>query len=574
MLWKLIVRYVKPSWPALLLVVLFQFAQSVLSLMLPTINADIIDEGVLRGDTDTIWRLGFLMLGLSLGQVAANILAILFGARLAMRAGRDLRADIFGKVGDFSEQDVQRFGAASLITRNTNDVQQVQMLILMSCTMLLSAPMLAIGGVIMAVRADATLSWLIAVAVPLMLLVLGFLVSRLVPIFRQLQERIDRINKVLREQLTGIRVIRAFVQERRERERFAVANDGVTDAMLRTGNLFVLMFPIIMLIVEVSSVSVLWFGAGLVDSGELEIGTMMAFLQYLMQILMGVLMATFMTIMIPRAAVSAKRIGEVLDTEPSISRVAVGDRMPTPGTIELHDVHFHYPGADTPVLDGVSLQAAPGETVAIIGSTGSGKTTLVNLIPRLFDATGGQVLVGGADVKDVDAETLWRGIAIVPQRPYLFAGTVASNLRYGNEDATDEQLWRALEIAQAAGFVQQMDRQLESRISQGGTNVSGGQRQRLSIARALVAEPDVLVFDDSFSALDLTTDARLRAALREAVGSTTQIVVAQRVSTIVDADRIVVLEAGRVVGTGTHEELLERSDTYREIVESQMAVEA
>lgn len=574
MLWKLIVRYVKPSWPALILVVLFQFAQSVLSLMLPTINADIIDEGVLRGDTDTIWRLGLLMLGLSLGQVAANILAILFGARLAMRAGRDLRADIFGKVGDFSEQDVQRFGAASLITRNTNDVQQVQMLILMSCTMLLSAPMLAIGGVVMAVRADATLSWLIAVAVPLMLLVLGFLVWKLVPIFRQLQERIDRINKVLREQLTGIRVIRAFVQERREKERFAVANDGVTDAMLRTGNIFVLMFPIIMLIVEVSSVSVLWFGAGLVDAGELEIGTMMAFLQYLMQILMGVLMATFMTIMIPRAAVSAKRIGEVLETEPSISRVAVGDRMPTPGTVELQDVDFHYPGADTPVLAGVSLKAEPGETVAIIGSTGAGKTTLVNLIPRLFDATGGRVLVGGADVKDVDAETLWRGIAIVPQRPYLFAGTVATNLRYGNEDATDEQLWRALEIAQAAGFVQQMDKQLDSRISQGGTNVSGGQRQRLSIARALVAEPDVLVFDDSFSALDLTTDARLRAALKEAVGATTQIIVAQRVSTIVDADRIVVLEAGRVVGTGTHDELLEGSDTYREIVESQMAVEA
>ncbi|MFA4841816.1 MAG: ABC transporter ATP-binding protein [Agrococcus sp.] len=574
MLRKLIVRYVRPSWPALILVVLFQFAQSVLSLMLPTINADIIDEGVLRGDTDTIWRLGFLMLGLSLGQVAANILAILFGARLAMRAGRDLRADIFGKVGDFSEQDVQRFGAASLITRNTNDVQQVQMLILMSCTMLLSAPMLAIGGVIMAVRADATLSWLIAVAVPLMLVVLGFLVWKLVPIFRQLQERIDRINKVLREQLTGIRVVRAFVQERREKARFAVANDGVTDAMLRTGNIFVLMFPIIMLIVEVSSVSVLWFGAGLVNSGDLDIGTMMAFLQYLMQILMGVLMATFMTIMIPRAAVSAKRIGEVLETAPSIERVAVGDRMPTPGTVELRDVSFHYPGADTPVLDGVSLKAEPGETVAIIGSTGAGKTTLVNLIPRLFDATGGRVLVGGADVRDVDAETLWRGIAIVPQRPYLFAGTVASNLRYGNEQATDEQLWRALEIAQAAGFVQQMDKQLDSRISQGGTNVSGGQRQRLSIARALVAEPDVLVFDDSFSALDLTTDARLRAALTEAVGATTQIVVAQRVSTIVDADRIVVLEAGRVVGTGTHEELLERSDTYREIVESQMAVEA
>ncbi|MEV7528715.1 ABC transporter ATP-binding protein [Agrococcus sediminis] len=574
MLWKLIVRYVRPSWLPLLLVVLFQFAQSVLSLMLPTINADIIDEGVLQGDTDTIWRLGALMLGLSLGQVAANILAILFGARLAMRAGRDLRADVFATVGDFSEQDVQRFGAASLITRTTNDVQQVQMLILMSCTMLLSAPMLAVGGMIMAVRADGTLSWLIAVAVPLMLLVLGFLVWRLVPIFRLLQERIDGINKVLREQLTGIRVIRAFVQERRERARFAVANDGVTDAMIRTGNIFVLMFPIIMLIVEVSSVSVLWFGAQLVDAGELEIGTMMAFLQYLMQILMGVLMATFMTIMIPRAAVSAKRIGEVLETVPSIERVAVGDRMPTPGTVELRDVRFQYPGAETPVLEGVSLRAEPGETVAIIGSTGAGKTTLVNLIPRLFDATGGSVLVGGADVRDLDAETLWRGIAIVPQRPYLFAGTVASNLRYGNEEATDEQLWRALEIAQAAGFVQQMQGQLGARISQGGTNVSGGQRQRLSIARALVAEPDVLVFDDSFSALDLTTDARLRAALREAVGATTQIVVAQRVSTIVDADRIVVLDAGRVVGSGSHDELLAGSATYREIVESQMAVEA
>lgn len=574
MLWKLIVRYVRPSWLLLVGVVVFQFVQSVLSLMLPTINADIIDDGVLRGDTDTIWRLGFLMLGLSLGQITANILAILLGARIAMRAGRDLRADVFGKVGDFSEQDVQRFGAASLITRNTNDVQQVQMLILMSCTMLMSAPMLAIGGIVMAVRADPTLSWLIAVAVPLMMLVLGVIVSRLVPIFRLLQERIDAINKVLREQLTGIRVIRAFVQEPRERARFAVANDAVTDAMLRTGNLFVLMFPIIMLIVELSSIAVLWFGAQLVDQGELQIGTMMAFLQYLMQILMGVMMATFMTIMIPRAAVSAKRIGEVLETKPSIERAALGPAMPTPGSVELDEVSFQYPGADHPVLDRVSLRAERGETLAIIGSTGAGKTTLVNLIPRLFDATGGRVLVGGADVRELGAETLWRGIAIVPQRPYLFSGTVASNLRYGNETASDEQLWRALEIAQAAGFVQQMDGQLDARIAQGGTNVSGGQRQRLSIARALVAEPDVLVFDDSFSALDLTTDSRLRAALREAVGGTTQIVVAQRVSSIVDADRIVVLDEGRVVGTGTHEELLAESATYREIVESQMAVEA
>ena len=426
MLWKLIVRYVRPSMLSLLLVVLFQFVQSVLTLMLPTINADIIDEGVLRGDTGTVWRLGVLMLALSLGQVAANVLAILFGARLAMRAGRDLRADLFGKVGDFSEQDVQRFGAASLITRNTNDVQQVQMLILMSCTMLLSAPMMAIGGVVMAIRADATLSWLIAVSVPLMLVVLGFLVSRLVPIFRQLQERIDRINKVLREQLTGIRVIRAFVQERREKARFAVANDDVTDAMIRTGNLFVLMFPVIMLIVEVSSVAVIWFGAGLVDQGELEIGTMMAFLQYLMQILMGVLMATFMTIMIPRAAVSARRIGEVLETEPTIARVVDGREQASPGTVELRDVVFRYPGAEHPVIDGVSLRAERGETLAIIGATGSGKTTLVNLIPRLFDATGGAVLVGGVDVRELDAEALWRGIALVPQPGRAWLDAVAS----------------------------------------------------------------------------------------------------------------------------------------------------
>ncbi|WP_404311712.1 ABC transporter ATP-binding protein/permease [Agrococcus terreus] len=574
MLWTLIVRYVKPSWLLLLGVIVFQFVQALLSLMLPTINADIIDEGVLQGDTGTIWRLGGEMLGMSLGQVVANLLAILLGARLAMRAGRDLRADVFARVGDFSEQDVQRFGSASLITRTTNDVQQVQMLILMSCTMLLAAPLLAVGGIVMAVRADGTLSWLIAVVVPIMLGVMLLVVTRLVPIFRLLQDRIDRINQVMREQLTGIRVVRAFVQEPRERRRFEEANDGVYDAMLRTGNLFVLLFPLVMLILNGSSVAVIWFGGQLVDTGELQIGTMMAFLQYLMQILFGVMMLSFMTMMIPRAAVSARRIGEVLGTTPSIER-GVGDLAPEPdGRVVFDDVTFAYPGADAPVLKGVSFTAEPGETVAIIGSTGAGKTTIVNLLARLFDVTGGSVRVGGVDVRESEADALWSQIGLVPQRPYLFSGTVASNLRYGDPEAGDDALWSALETAQAAGFVRERDGQLESAIAQGGTNVSGGQRQRLSIARALVKRPPVLVFDDSFSALDLTTDARLRAALDRDVAGTTRIVVAQRVSTIVDADRIVVLEDGRVVGLGTHEELLATNDTYREIADSQMAVEA
>lgn len=568
---KLSWRYAQPYWWLLVLVVIFQFAQSMLSLLLPTINGEILNDGVLQGNTEVIWRLGGWMLVLSFAQIIANSLAILCGAIIAMRAGRDMRADIFERASGFSEQDMQRFGSASLITRNTNDVQQVQMLILMSCTMLMSAPMMSIGGVVLALRADASLFWIVAVAVPVMLIVMTIIVSRLIPIFSTLQEKIDRINRVMREQLTGIRVVRAFVQEEREKKRFDSANEDVYMAMLRTGNIFVLAFPLIMLIVEISSVAVIWFGGHLVETGELEIGTMMIFLQYLMMILMGVMMVTFMTMMIPRAAVGARRITEVLETEPSL-RHAESGAAPLNGTVEFNNVTFSYPGADSPVLKNVSFTAAEGETVAIIGSTGAGKTTIVNLIARLFDITDGSVRVGGVDVREADTDALWANIGLVPQRPYLFSGTVASNLRYGDESADDEELWQALEIAQAKGFV--AEKGLESRVAQGGTNFSGGQRQRLSIARALVRKPRILLFDDSFSALDTATDARLRAALDARLSDITRIVVAQRVTTVQAADRIVVLDNGEVVGLGTHEALLASNETYREIVESQMSVEA
>ncbi|WP_430592345.1 ABC transporter ATP-binding protein [Humidisolicoccus flavus] len=575
MLLKLLGRYLRPYLISLIAVVVFQFAQSVAALTLPTINATIIDDGVAKGDTDLIWQLGRLMLLVSLAQIAASICAIYFGARAAMRAGAQLRADVFKKVASFSEREVAQFGAASLITRNTNDVQQVQMLVLMTCTMLVMAPMMAIGGVFMALRADGQLSWLIAVAVPLMVLVLALIVTRLIPIFVKLQDRLDNINRVMREQLTGIRVVRAFVQERREVTRFTKANDKLTDAMLRTGNLFVLMFPLIMFIVQVSSTAVLWFGASLVDEGSLEIGTLMAFLQYLMQILMGVMIATFMTIMIPRAAVSARRISEVLNTESSVHAPSDPQMLQgSPGLVEFDNAEFTYPGAEHPVLRDINFTVEPGSTTAIIGSTGAGKTTLVGLIPRLFDVTGGAVRVGGVDVRNADPDTLWSSIGIVPQRPFLFSGTIASNLRYGDPEATDEQLWNALEIAQAADFVRSKDGGLESRIAQGGTNVSGGQRQRLAIARALVRKPELLIFDDSFSALDLRTDASLRRALRARVTEATKIIVAQRVSTIVDADQIIVLDDGRVVGSGTHDALLETCSTYQEIVASQATVEA
>ena len=575
MLGRILVRYLRPYRWQLAGVLVFQFIAALASLYLPTLNAQIIDEGVATGDTGFIWSNGVIMLGISLGQIVASIIATYFAARAAMGAGRDIRNDVFERVSAFSEREVSQFGAGSLITRNTNDVTQVQMLAMMGATMLVSAPLLAIGGVIMALRQDIGLSWIIAIAVPALLIIVGIIVSRMVPLFRSFQKRLDAVNRIMREQLTGVRVVRAFVREPIEEDRFAVANTDIMDVGRRVGSLFVLLFPLVMLVLNVTVVAVIWFGGIRVDSGDIEIGTLFAFVQYVAQILMGVLMASFMTIMIPRAAVSAERVSAVLASETTLARPATPvTEFPTPGTVEFRDTSFNYPGAEHAVVDRISFRAEKGETVAIIGSTGAGKTTLVSLIPRLFDVTDGAVLVGGVDVRHVELDLLWSGIGLVPQRPFLFSGTVASNLRFGREDATDDDLWNALEIAQGRDFVEEMDGQLGARIAQGGTNVSGGQRQRLAIARAIVHKPDILVFDDSFSALDLTTDARLRQALWRELPNVTKIVVAQRVSTITDADRIVVLEDGAMVGIGTHEDLLTSSETYREIVESQLGMEA
>jgi len=575
MLGKILVRYLKPFWPLLIGVIVFQAAQSIAALTLPNLNADIIDKGVVTGDTEFIISTGALMLGITLVQIACAITAVYFGARTAMGLGRDLRGAIFRRVGEFSEREVSKFGAPSLITRTTNDVQQVQMLVLMTCTMLIATPIQAVGGVIFALREDVQLSLILVVAVPALLIAMSFIIVRMVPLFRVMQTRIDTVNRVLREQLTGMRVVRAFVREPMERERFGVANDQLTETALRTGRLFALMFPMVMLVLNVSSVAVLWFGAYRVESGELQIGSLTAFLSYLIQILMAVMMATFLAVILPRAAVSADRIGEVLDTEPSVVPPANGiTELARVGRVELRGAIFSYPGAEQPVLRDVSFIAERGKTTAIIGSTGSGKTTLVNLLPRLFDVTGGAVLVDGVDVRELDPDTLWSKIGLVPQRAYLFSGTVASNLRYGNPDATDDDLWSALDIAQGRDFVEAMPEQLEAPIAQGGTNVSGGQRQRLAIARALVKRPEIYVFDDSFSALDTATDQRLRAALAREVTDATVIVVAQRVSTIIDADQIIVIEDGAVVGAGTHDELLTTSTEYAEIVASQLSTEA
>jgi ATP-binding cassette subfamily B multidrug efflux pump len=574
MLLPLITRFLRPHWPLIVGVVVFQLAQSIASLYLPSLNADIIDQGIATGDIGYILQVGMIMLGITVVQIAAAITAVYFGAKAAMALGRDLRGAIFERVGEFSEREVSRFGAPSLITRTTNDVQQVQMLVLMTCTLLVSAPILAIGGIIMALQQDLQLSWLMVVAIPVLLVAIGLIIGRMVPLFRLMQARIDTVNRVLREQLTGIRVVRAFVRERLETERFERANADVTKTALDAGRLFALVFPVVMLIMNVTSVAVLWFGAFRIQDGSMQIGALTAFLTYLIQILMAVMMATFMAVMIPRAAVSADRIGEVLATETSVVLPTNPvTELPALGLVELRDVEFSYPGAEQPVLRNISFVARPGQTTAIIGSTGAGKTTLVNLLPRLFDATGGSVLLDGVDVKELDADLLWGRIGLVPQRAYLFSGTVASNLRYGKPDATDEELWRALEIAQAKDFVEAMPEGLDSPIAQGGTNVSGGQRQRLAIARALVKRSAILVFDDSFSALDTATDGRLRRALAAAERATTKIIVAQRVSTIVDADQILVIDDGEIVGRGTHTELLESNETYAEIVNSQLRAE-
>ena len=562
-------RYRRP----LLAVLGLQLVQTLASLYLPSLNADIIDRGVTTGDTGYIWSRGSLMLAIALVQVAFNVCAVYFGSRAAMGFGRDVRQGLFHRVTSFSAREVGDFGAPSLITRITNDVQQVQMLVLLSCTLLAAAPITIVGGVIMALRQDVGLSAILIVSVPVMVIGIGIVVARMVGTFRLMQERIDRVNQVLREQITGIRVVRAFVREPDEARRFGAANDDLTETSLTAGRLMAIMFPTVVIVLNLSSVATVWIGANRINSGAMQIGALIAFLSYLALILMSVMMASFMAMLIPRAAVCAERIQEVLDTEFS---VAIADspvrELGSQRSLELRHVGFHYPGAERPVLSDISLTVRAGETTAVIGSTGSGKTTLINIVPRLFDVTSGSVLVDGVDVRALDPELLWSRIGLVPQKPYLFSGTVASNLRYADPDATDDELWEALTIAQAADFVRAMPGGLDEPIVQGGANVSGGQRQRLAIARALVRKPDVYLFDDSFSALDLATDARLRAALRPHTLDAAVVIVAQRVSTIASADQMLVLEDGHAVGLGSHAELLEHCPTYAEIVASQMSI--
>ncbi|WP_035862699.1 ABC transporter ATP-binding protein [Kitasatospora cheerisanensis] len=571
MLFRLLRAHLGPYSRDITVLVLLQLISTIGMLYLPTLNADIIDSGVLKGDTGYILRVGGVMVGVSLAQAACSIGAVYFGARTAMAIGRDLRAGVFSRVQEFSARELNQFGAPSLITRTTNDVQQVQMLALMTFTLMVAAPIMCVGGVVMALNQDVPLSGLLLAVVPALGAVVTVLVGKMRPQFRGMQTRIDAVNRIMREQITGIRVIRAFVKDDHEKQRFTGANGELADYSLRVGRLMSLMFPVVMGVVNISSVAVFWFGAHRIDSGGMQIGALTAFLSYLMQILMSVMMATFMFMMVPRAEVCAERIQEVLGTSSSVvPPLAPVTELRAHGTLELRGVDFRYPGAEVPVLRGIDLAARPGETTAVIGSTGSGKTTLLGLVPRLFDATGGEVLIDGVDVRDLDPQKLSEVIGLVPQKPYLFSGTVASNLRYGKPDATDEELWHALEIAQAKDFVAKFPEGLDAPIAQGGTNVSGGQRQRLAIARALVRKPEIYLFDDSFSALDYATDARLRAALADETQNATVVIVAQRVSTIRDADRIIVLDEGAVVGTGTHQELMADNPTYREIVLSQL----
>jgi ATP-binding cassette subfamily B protein len=554
-------------------VVIFQAIQAVAGLYLPTLNSDIINNGIVKQDLGYIWRIGGLMLVVTILQVAFSVIAVYFGSKVAMGFGRDVRKSLFHQVNDFSAREVAQFGAPSLITRITNDVQQVQMLVLMTCTLLLSAPFTSIGGVILAMQQDLGLSRILMFSIPILAVLLGLIIGSMVPSFRKMQERIDRINEILREQLTGIRIVRAFVREPEEKKRFSDANAAVTEVALRGGRLQALMFPTATLIINISSVAVVWFGSDRINAGLMQPGAMIAFLTYLTQILMSVMMATWMAALIPRASVSAERIQEVLNTPTSVvvSENAITELQQT-AVLQFDSVGFHYPGAELPVLDKVSFTVRAGQTLAVIGSTGSGKTTLVSLIPRLFDATSGSVLLDGVDVRDLAPEALWSRVGIVPQKPYLFSGTVASNLGYGKENATEEEMWAALRTAQAEDFVRAMPGGLDAVIAQGGSNVSGGQRQRLAIARALIRHPEIYLFDDSFSALDLATDARLREALAPSVRDAVVVIVAQRVSTIRDADQILVLEDGACVGLGTHDELLATCPTFQEIVESQAAV--
>lgn len=563
-------RYRRPVIGLLIL----SLAGTMAALLLPSLNAAIIDEGVAKGDTDYIWRTGGIMLVVTVVQVGCSIWATYLGARTAMSFGRDVRGALFERVLSFSARELNHFGAPSLITRNTNDVQQVQMLVLMSCTMFVAAPITMIGGIIMALRTDVGLSWLVAVAMPVLAFAIFLVIRKMGPLFRLMQTRIDGVNRVLREQITGIRVVRAFVREPYETARFARANTELTDTAISAGRYMASLFPIVTFVLNASSVAVLWFGAQRIDAGDMQIGALTAFLTYLIQILMSVMMATFLLMIAPRAAVCAERIQEVLHTESSVlppSRPVT--ELRATGFVAFTDTEFTYPGAEAPVLRKITFTAEAGQTTAIIGSTGAGKSTLISLIPRLFDATAGSVTVDGVEVRDFDPELLWSRIGFVPQKAFLFTGTVASNLRYGKPDASDEELWHALRVAQAEDFVHEMPGQLEAPISQGGTNLSGGQRQRLSIARALVKRPEIYVFDDSFSALDVATDARLRAALERETANAAVIIVGQRVATIAEADKIVVLEHGEIVGIGTHEELLANCPTYAEIVDSQLSAE-
>ncbi|MFE6699926.1 ABC transporter ATP-binding protein [Streptomyces sp. NPDC057718] len=571
MLIKLLRAHLGPYKKPIVLLVLLQLLQTCATLYLPSLNADIIDNGVVTGDTGYILEFGGLMIAVSVLQVLCNVGAVYYGARTASALGRDVRAAVFDRVQSFSARELGRFGAPSLITRTTNDVQQVQMLVLLAFTLMVSAPIMCVGGIIMALGLDVPLSAVLLAVVPVLGVSVGLIVRKMGPLFRTMQERLDGVNRVLREQITGNRVIRAFVRDGYEEKRFRGANTELTDVSVATGRLMALMFPTVMTVVNLSSVAVVWFGAHRIDSGGMQIGALTAFLAYLMQIVMAVMMATFMFMMVPRAEVCAERIEEVLGTESSVvPPVAPVTELRRHGHLEVRGAEFRYPGAEEPVLRAVDLVARPGETTAVIGSTGSGKSTLLGLVPRLFDVTDGEVLVDGEDVRTLDPVLLAKTVSLVPQKPYLFSGTVATNLRYGNPDASDEELWHALEVAQAKGFVEALEHGLDAPIAQGGTNVSGGQRQRLAIARTLVQRPEIYLFDDSFSALDYATDAALRAALGRETAGATVVIVAQRVSTIRDADRILVLDEGRLVGTGTHHELMDGNETYREIVLSQL----